>query len=316
MVDFDITDYDFCGPNIQKPSELAYIGKLYHYTDIGGCDGIFNPHDCSKNPISLPPDCISLRLTKIVCVDRNDNHERQYVQEIVEAVINDLLARAEITDFFANAVRTFQPTGMGFYSIATNKIDKELGLPIIKWDYAKLDYYIACFSTNPDNEYIMKTFKYPIRLAFASAFSNPKVVNYYCDLPPYSNISQCSLYDHTPYKLRKVLYDKSSKYAVIEKFLIGIYNRIPQDMCAKCQEKYIKEQVEEMYSLYDAIFKSSEGDYYKEEEVRFIIAIRSSEDHSLLEQFGFVFDHDPKNGKDYLYVPISKQFLVGGGFDA
>ncbi len=71
-----------------------------------------------------------------------------------------------------------------------------------------------------------------------------------------------------------------------------------------------------MYSLYDAIFKSSEGDYYKEEEVRFIIAIRSSEDHSLLEQFGFVFDHDPKNGKDYLYVPISKQFLVGGGFDA
>ena len=49
-------------------------------------------------------------------------------------------------------------------------------------------------------------------------------------------------------------------------------------------EKYIKEQVEEMYSLYDAIFKSSEGDYYKEEEVRFIIAIRSSEDHSLLEQ--------------------------------
>ncbi len=315
----NISDYDFTNNNIWDLNELKYCGKLYHYTNDIGCTGIFCPKTSNGNIIPLPENCISLRFTKISAMDRNDKNERNHICDTVKEVIQRLLNEPKesekyITQEFADIVLGFKPNGIGWYIGISDVINKELGNNQISAGYDKIDYYVACFSTNPDNKYIERRFKYPIRLSFERSFVNPdekkacmfNMPGYYKQLFPYCNISDSFL---IPY-FRKVLYDDTKKNKLIEKRLLEIYN-------THSEKKDIENQLEDMYSLYDAFFKryaDSENDYWREEEVRLVFRIAPKNKNSTLRQNGFVFDKEIRNGKEveYLYIPISKEFLIGG----
>lgn len=63
-----------------------------------------------------------------------------------------------------------------------------------------------------------------------------------------------------------------------------------------------------MYSTYDAFFKAKQignEEYYKEEEVRFVIEIPDKISDNLQSQGKIKFD----TNKEHLYLPIDKRFL-------
>ena len=104
---------------------------------------------------------------------KNDDNERRHICDTVKEATNKLLENKLISQEFADRVNSFDVTDERNYTIKLAKKDSELGNEILKLGFGKVDYYVACFSTNKDNEGIMKSFHAPIRLSFNTAFSNP-----------------------------------------------------------------------------------------------------------------------------------------------
>lgn len=324
MTDIDVSDYDFSGTSIYELNELTYIGELYHYTHKDGCDGIFNPKTSDGKRILLPPNHIALRFTRTADNGRNDDKERRHINDTVKRVAEKLQHEPKDSDRyisadFAEIVQNYQNLDTGYYTVISEKINKELRNHQIKWGYGAVNYYIACFSTNPNNEYIMESFKCPIRLSFRHSFSAPnekkkgylggipcEVIGLYKRLSPFSNLNSAFL----TYYIGKVLYDDAEKCKLIEKYLLSIYKHYTE-------KQSIEDQLQDMYYLYDAFFKNSYGAYWKEEEVRFVIKLSSEVSQDALKQYGFVFDSEIRNGRkyDYVYLPVDKEFLIGGKHD-
>lgn len=142
-------------------AELSYTGKLYHYTNKAGCDGILAP----PSFLGLSSDCISLRFTRIEDMIRNDPEERRHIIASVQKALNNLCnepksSERHISAEFADIVQNFpakeRDIDVGLYTLISDRQNKELGNYQVKMGYNRLDYYVACFSTDPDNEYIMR----------------------------------------------------------------------------------------------------------------------------------------------------------------
>lgn len=293
--------------------ELSYEGELYHYTNGTGCAGIYTPKYFNGNPIDLPPGCVALRFTRIESMRTgNDKKERIHIVDDIPRAIDDLKNIGKISSDFARTVHSFRPQNRGFSSIVTEEYDEKFHQPIIRWDIAgELNYYVACFSTNPNNLHIKQKFCTPNRIAFRSEFSSPqkalknwalgKIPGYYTELNPFSSLYECGLY----YSLRRVVYGDNEKRCLLKDQLMAVYERYdplhPQD---------INDDLQDVYSLYEAFFKSAE--YEKEQEVRFVIRIGADKPR-ILEEHNILFDSCIVDGqkKEYLYLPVSKEFLVG-----
>lgn len=328
-------DYDFSLNNHFYTGNSNYFGILYHYTDQNGCNGIFNPIDSNGNKIDLDSGCISLRFTRIEDVTRNDTGERQHIVAAIQDAINKLESDKYITQEFAKIVQDFLADDTGknisFYTSASNMVDETFHRPVIKWDFGETDYYIACFSTDPNNIYIQERFNCPIRLVFRSCFSNPyektPIGNYrptkftpcgstlYPYISPYSNLGldQSRLIP----QIKEVVYDEKEKCKIIEQVLLVIFHHYS---CGTLSKDRLKNELQDMYSEYDALFKmyrNSENEYWREKEVRFIIKINRDTDPDSLKQYKIILDNkieqDGKTWYKFLYLPVDKRFLMGGG---
>ncbi len=308
---------DFLEPEHNNPynlvaDELRYEGKLYHYTDEKGYDGIFTPHNTCGEKIEIPKDCVALRLTKISSMTKNDNNERRHICDTVKEVANKLLENKLISEEFANRVNSFEVTDKRNYTIKLAKKDSELGNETLKLGLGKVDYYVACFSTNMNNEHIMRSFDAPIRLSFDTAFSNPCQSNvhhngfdfvlssYYPRIEPYSILKKCDLM----LMLGNVVYDKVAKCSIIQKELQLIYNKY-QDQNTSESIKDMRYSIESMFSVYDAFFKGEE--YSNEEEVRLVFCIPQDKTDTCLQQ-NIIFDGESDK---YMYLPVNKDFIIG-----
>ena len=309
--------------------ELSHRGKLYHYTDKAGCDGIIAP----KESLGLSPDCISLRFTRIEDMIRNDLEERKHIVASVRKALNNLLNEpqnserhipAEFADIVENFPAKETDIDVGSYTLISDKQSKELGNYQIKMGYNRLDYYVACFSTDPDNEYIMRKWNAPIRLTFKSAFLNPnemphgfvnnqvaiQMPGFYHNFSPYPELRRCVI----GHSFKRVSYDEVERCALIENFLLYIYKY-------SRNKKDIKVKLHDMYSLYDAFFKKAVNEesgyeYWREKEVRFVIRLPHGTQRDTLKKYGLVLDSESEHNGEiiykHLYLPVDKTFLMGG----
>lgn len=278
--------------------ELNYYGPLYHYTDSDAYALICNPHD-------MPSDCISLQFTRIDYMTKNDENERKHIKDTVKNALHSLLNQHKIR--------------LKFVDVVTNYIPNQSGLSIQNINSAfeisadKVDYYVACFSTNPNNEYIKKHFKAQKRISFLPEFSYtfcsetqkslPGVRKSFISFPalslsPYPQLQEAKLF----YDLKRVSYNNSEKNDIIQHELLQIY----RDFKDLTDLQY---RLQAMYSTYDAFFKSKQvgnEEYYKEEEVRFVIRLPEKTSQSLYSSGKIKFDTPQK---EHLYLPIDKAFL-------
>lgn len=321
----NISDYDFTNNNIWDLNELKYCGKLYHYTNMIGATGIFG-HTDSPN---LPNDCISLRFTRIDCMKKNDSEEREHINKAIKKIAKKLFLCNKIDYEFMQMFLNYTPTYKGYYTLATDEIDCEFYKPQNRWlmDFGPLDYYVACFSIEPNNEHIINEFHSPICITFNADFSqkctepssivvnksrswNRVIDTGYGSYPINSiRICNCNIY------LRRVEYvdvhtciDKIQSN-LLEERMIDIYKNYKEN--CKLNLETILNDIEDMYSLCDAFVKDIK--YKAEKEVRFVI--RLPQEKYFIEKYGsfpmlltenqFVFDPDRK----YLQLPISEEFI-------
>ena len=282
-------------------NELSYNGKLYHYTNDIGYNGIFDKkHDFDDN--------IILRLTRIDCLE--DRQERKHIQETVKNVAKQLRDEKLILEGFYNKVINYRPTNCGFTTCVTDTYDRETNNNTIGINYGKTDYYIACFSTNSNNQYIINEMKCTKRINFTSSFSkisNPQrteknesgFLNFifnFDNYEPCKSFQSCSL----EYYMKRVLYNDQEKEKLIKKRLIEISN----------DTNNFPSNLEQMYYLFDGFFKAKK--FEKEEEVRLLVKFPKLDSNiKELEKNHVVFADDNDNNipKKYLYVPINSIFL-------
>ena len=280
-------------------NKLSYNGNLYHYTDEMGYRGIIKPKDNING--------ISLRLTRINCLTAKDNKEREHIQETVKAVVQQLKNEGRITYDFYKKVSEYQPTYQGYATIITE--NNGISIP-----YGKVDYYIGCFSTNPNNEYIKQEFSSTRKIKFNRYFSvidNPTKLhqfntgffsapNYFDRFYPYVSLKSCFL----DYYMKKVLYQNHEKENLIREDLLEISQL----------SNNFQRAIEQMYYLYDGFFKSDL--FEKEEEVRLLVKVPQT-DHIIqqLEKNCIRFADGDNEPKKYLYLPISFEFLEKDSFE-
>lgn len=302
---------DFINLNDDNPwdlKELEYNGELFHYTNEEGQNGIFYHNDCPN----YPEGCISLRFKRIDCMTKNDSNERKHIDNAVKKIAMQLLDKKKITREFQERLHEYIPSNKGFFMLALDKIDDQFyGSPHRRLlDFGPMDYFVACFSINPNNKYIVREFKTPIRIAFNADFSqmynNPFSIYPY----PQQSLRKCSF----PTYMRRVEYIDTFidgdyiKSDFIENKILDIFTHYQETK----EEKAIEWDLEDMYSLCDAFVKDSK--YKQEEEVRFVI--RFPQRSFFLEKYRcfpkwladnyFVFDEK----WTYLQIPISKNFVT------
>lgn len=309
--------------NLYDLKELEYIGELYHYTYLEACRGIFCHQDCPN----YPEDCISLRFKRIDCMIKNDPDERKHINKAVTKIAQKLSKYGKISDDFSKILCDYKPTNKGIYRLAQDKLDYQFYKPQhrLLLDFGPVDYYVACFSTNPNNEHIIKEFKTPVRITFNAGFSRvcanpfqvlPQVSNgvRFVNFSSYTYPLQCIQKCFPNTYLRRVEYVDTSadvdkiKSNLIENKLLDIFDRYQK----KTTVEKIQEEIEDMYSLYEAFIKDIK--YESEEEVRFVIQLPQRE--YFLKKYGqfpelltdnyFVFDED----RTYLQLPISDEFVT------
>jgi len=239
---------------------------------------------------------------------RNDSKERKHIRDNLIKAAQNLESTKKISADFTKRIYEYEPTGEGVSRIITNKLDDEFHLPIIKINNGKLEYYVACFSTNSMNLHIMREFCAPYRIAFKPEFSMPDVTknialnsvlqvqirNYYNELRPFSILKKCFL----DYSIRRVVYEDDEKTPLLEEMLIDAYENYNTE-----DPQNTESDLQTIYSLYEAFFKSI--NYKKEEEVRFVIRLPQGFDAELLKREGIDFD----NTKDHLYLPVDRNFV-------
>jgi len=311
-------------PNPWNLDELEYCGDLYHYTNKMGYEGIFYHTDCPD----FPSDCISLRFKQIdYMAKKNDPNERKHIDKAVKKIALQLFERGEIGVDFLEIVHDYEPTRKGFYRMALDKMDNQCHTPQILMDFGPVDYYVACFSSNPSNTHIVREFEAPIKVTFSKNFSSRCSNPFSCEIVkngpitfidgtsstyPMQSIRGCFLDTF----LRKVEYIDTSasikmiRSELIEKRLMAIYKKYVEHPKPKLDE--IQNDVEDMYSLCDAFVKDIQ--YKPEEEIRFVIRLPQKE--YFLNKYGrfptllatnhVVFDED----RTYLQLPISDEFIT------
>ena len=285
-------------------NEFAYDGPLYHYTNEAGYKGITDP---SKNF----DDNIMLRLTRIDCCLANDLQERKHIQETVKAVAEQLKDEDRITADFYEAVISYQPTNAGCSMCITDTWNQETRNNVVSMTYGKVDYYIGCFSTDPDNEHIIKEFGCSRRIKFNRFFSMVdngeklkqfmvngfSLPNYYTACPPYTALHSSFL----DYYMKKVLYQASEKESLIRKALLEISQ----------SSSDFQLDLEQMYYLYDGFFKADS--FEKEKEVRLLVKVpRTAHTVEKLAVNHIYFADGDDTPNKYLYLPISNRFLEEG----
>lgn len=293
----------FEGDNPWYLNELAYDGQLYHYTDEAGYRGIIDPN---KNF----DDNITLRLTRIDCLSK-DPQERQHIQETVKAVAERLKDEGSITADFYEAVISYPSTNTGFSMCITDTWNQETRNNVVSMSYGKVDYYIGCFSTDPNNEHIIKEFSSTRNIKFNRYFSlvdnsqklqqfkinSFSLPNYYTACPPYTALHSSFL----EYYMKKVLYQAHEKEELIRKALLEISNS-PSDF---------QLELEQMYYLYDGFFKAKK--FEEEKEVRLLVKVPQMDQAvKQLEENHIRFEDGENEPKKYLYLPISFKFLEEG----
>jgi len=290
---FELKDY-----NIWNLDELTYDGELYHYTSDENYEKIFNP-------LNYPDDCISLQFTRIDCMTKNDLKERRHIQDSIIETVNHLLENKKITQQFADIVLFNKTEDKGYYRYTTDEIDYSFRKPqnIIKIGYGIIDYFVACFSTDPNNEYIKSKFGTTQCIAFNSFFANPekeksnlnwfRIVGNYINEYPYSCIRSCFL----DYFIKRVVYSNSEKNMLITQRLLEIQTLLPD-------KRRVLSELQLMYYLYEAFFKGEQ--FIPEKEVRFVIRLPRTEFPMIFKQNNIIFDKT----KEHLYLPISKDFIL------
>ena len=318
---------DFLDPeNSYNPwdlKELKYEGELYHYTYVDACRGIFCHTDCPN----YPSNSISLRFKRIdQMAQKNDPNERKHINHAIKKLARQLFKHGKISEDFLKIICDYEPTGRGLYRLALDKKDTQFCEPIVQTEFGPVDYYVACFSTNPNNEHIVKEFKTSVRITFNSEFSrrctdpfsrasfqvgsSGRVFDCSNSIYPLDSIRKCLLDTY----LRQVEYVDTSadendiKSELIEQKLLNIFEQHQN----KLRTETVQEEIEDMYSLCDAFIKDIS--YKLEEEVRFVI--RLPEKEYFLKKYGqfpklltdnyFVFD----KAWTYLQLPISEEFVA------
>lgn len=325
-------DYDFTKNNIWDLNELKYCGKLYHYTNMVGATGIFG-HADSPN---LPNDCISLRFTRIDCMKKNDPEEREHINKAVKKIAKKLFLCNKIDNEFKQMILNYTPTYKGYHTLATDEIDHDFYKPQNRWlmDFGPLDYYVACFSVEPNNEHIINEFKSSVCITFNTDFSQR------CTEPSSIVVNKSSSWNRVidagvgPYPINIIRTCNCSVYLrrveyinvhtciykiqsdLLEERIIDIYKNyinIKQNYGENCKLNLetILNDIEDMYSLCDAFVKDIK--YKEEKEVRLVIRLPQRKYFTekygsfprLLTENQFLFDKDRK----YLQLPISEEFI-------
>ena len=290
-------------------NNLSYAGKLYHYTGEAGYRGIIDPSKNFDNNISL-------RLTRIDC-GAKDPLERKHIQETVQKVADQLRDEGCITATFHDLVKSYTPAITGSSMYTTDSLDCSTHVPqrILKMDWGENDYYIGCFSTNPENQHIKTTFHTTRKITFSQLFSalddsyalqdvmqnGMHRVNYYNQLHPCKFLSAAFL----DFYMKKVLYRDDEKEVLVKEALLEIFNS------GDDWEK----QLGMMYYLYDGFFKAKE--FEPEEEVRLLVKVPRLNQYPKFweEEYNIEFEDEEYCPRKYLYLPISMDFLEQDSVD-
>lgn len=285
--------------------ELTYNGPIYHYTSEEKYQKIMQPAIGF-----VPEDCISLRLRNIAhMTDKNDKKERKHIYDTVYEAAKRLLSQKQISKDFYDIVIHFESLEKGYSISDTGITNRHIHVQNSKWrlTYTQLDYYVSCFSVNPDNKRIKDDFNAPMRIPFNKFFSasQPHYIGrltddvsicapqYYGSLYPFCSFSGCKL----EYYIKRVVYDDEEKINLIASCLTYIGNHyLPTD------KDDIAFHLQAMYTLYDAFFKNISLAY--EEEVRLVVRLARTAQTELLSKNYVILD-----GEDGMYLPISKDFL-------
>lgn len=243
--------YDFSLKNsIWELEPLKYEGPLYHYTGTETCKKIFHPQRALK-------DCICLRFARIETMLWNDEKERRHIQDTIHEISECLVSNGAISKDFANILLNYQPNDKGIYRIALDKVDEHCGNKI-KIGYGLVDYYVACFSTNPYNSHIITEMlvKHPSvdRIDFSSRFVSPESVgdstirrmSY-----PFSALNNCML----EYDIKQVVYDDAQKYELLENEVARLGDKF--DGLAKNRKNSIRYDIQSLYALYEAFLRKT-----------------------------------------------------------
>ena len=211
----------FSNSNIWNLDDLSYSGPLFHYTNPSALATIQTP------PSDFPSDCISLQFTRIDCMTKNDHEERRHIKATVAETAKQLFNDNKISHTFMETVCNYSSTDCSIYMLLTDQVDYQFGKPqnIGLLDYGKVDYYVACFSTDPQNDRIQKNFNAPVRISFDPSFVTPdkpierksEIFNFnfgpVFEFYPYRALTDCII---TPY-FKKVVYDRNQKKQLLDK---------------------------------------------------------------------------------------------------
>lgn len=288
---------------------------MYHYTNEAGYNGIYNFYDA-------PKDCIMLRFTRIDQSVRNDSKERKHIIDTVIKCINMLLNQNKISADFAKHVKEFVPKEEGINTASTNSLDERFHNYPVRISWGKTDYYMACFSINPNNTYIIKKYDATRCISFNSTFTGNIVnrqlgmihVNFVPnlrELNPFYALMEAGLY----FEIKKIIYKSSQQFEIINRELLSLYS-IHKNLDKK--EK-LENDLANMYAEYDGFIKPERIDdeeYHKEEEVRFLIRFPRDQNYNkeILEMNHTVFENYTPDGRPRSFLlPINKMFLENDG---
>lgn len=326
---------------------LKYVGPLYHYTTEEVREKMFSCIGVSNDKLPYDEHCIALRFTNIRDMTSNDSTERRKVSPVVKRVVDELLRKNEVTEDFAECIINFQPNDIGDIITMTDEIyDSSFDgcgggfkNEILDLNPGKIDYYVACFSKNPENNYLREWIKSRnpqtkgvVRIAFDDSLCDPGLLEHkeykwhmnvgrYLkhNLPPFCCVEGCFL----SLWVREVAYDDNLKDEMIEKYLLSVYNDFWQGGDKDKEDELkddLKLKLENMYFLFDAFFKdyrNEEQDYFKEDEVRIVVKMKHGPCPKAYRDRGVIWcgDQDDQNNGDYkyLYLPISRLLIRDDG---
>lgn len=279
--------------------ELMYQGELYHYTNGKGDKNILNPQLTFPKPkYKFPEGCLSLQFKRIDFMTRNDNKERKHIRDMVLSLLSEY-QNIGLDKDFVKKVLEYNPTEETFYSTITDKKDPIFNREIIKWDFAPCNYYVACFSTNPYNEHIIKTFKSDCVFSFKECFtaecnSSGGLSQFY----PFLALNEVKL----SYDLKKVAYTSQQLSGIILNELLHMQQTYTDT-------QMLKRNLQSLYAKYDAFIKDQE--HLPEEEVRFVVSIPQGYDTKALNKHNIFFkDFQQPHDDGVMFLPIDKTIFL------
>lgn len=322
--------------------KLKYVGPLYHYTTEEVRERMFSCIGVSNDKLPYDEDCIALRFTNIRDMTSNDPTERRKVSPVAKRVIDELLRKNEVSEDFAECVINFQPNDVGSIITITDEIydsssdgsGRGFRNEILEINPGKIDYYVACFSKNPENTYLQEWIQSRnsettgvVRISFDSSLCDSGLLEcrknkWGMNIKGYKRIAQPSRAVEESFLslwVREVAYDDNLKDEMVERYLMSVYNDFwhggDED-----KENDLMLKLEDMYFLFDAFFKdyrNEEQEYFKEEEVRIVVKIKQGSCSKAYKDSGVILCNDQdgqsnEEGYKYLYLPVSKLLIRDG----